>query len=836
MALNNSSKDDHYKVDPQHPYPALHSFREEDRKYFFGRDREINELVHSIKGNVLIVVLGKSGIGKTSLLQAGLMPRLRRNYYLPIYMRIRFDDDKKSPIEQVKVTIESEIKELDKTAISFNDLTLWEYFYNVRILEGHVKPLLFFDQFEEFFTGGKQNPEKVDPLVTEIGDLVQNWLPVAVQEKFKDQSIPYSNKKPNYRVIFSLREEYLPQLKNLSSYMPSIVNGRYHFRVQQMKGEDAIDAVLKPGKEIIKNREVAIEIVRKIPESEDADYKPYEEQNGSWEDKKIEPFLLSLFSYEINKKRLDVRADEISRELVKDVNAEDIMIDFYEKNISQFEPNVKIAIEDLLLTLEGYRRLQVMNSLKTEYGVTVKDIEGLVDRRIIRQETRMGIDYIELIHDRLAPILKESRDKRKEEKKRQKELKEKKKIYGRIIITIIGIAVVILAGLTWYAFDQKARAEKESRNNKAYELAAHSTNWLDKDPTLSFRLAESAYQMEKANPDAYNALLHAFYTSEFYQVKEFSEHTSEKSDFFAAFSHDGSLVLTANSQKVLLWNLSDNNTQYTQKKVETMPIWKPFAAFSPDGKYIVIIGPEEENIRLLNSEGKQIEVFKGHAGVKSIAFSHDSKNIITSRGNNAWMWDLKVKGALPAEFKGHKEEVNYAAFSPKGGYVVTASWDKTARLWDMAGNREQEFKGHTDSVNTAVFSPGGKNIVTASKDETARLWDLEGNQIRAFEGHTGPVKSAMFSPDGKYIITASEDKTARLWDLNGIQVFEFKEFNDIIRIASFSPKTGKYILIVPAKGPAHLRLVNPGIIIEAVNKQNVWQLDEETKKKYNIEN
>jgi WD40 repeat protein len=929
---------------------------------------------------VLTVVLGKSGIGKTSLLQAGLIPKLRKNYYLPIYVRIRFDDDKESPVEQLKAIIESEIKELDQTAISFNGLTSWEYFYKVRIFEGHVKPLLFFDQFEELFTGGKQKPEQVDPLVTEIGDLVQNWLPVTVQEKFKNKSIPYPDKKPNYRVIFSLREEYLPQLKNLSRYMPSIVNGRSHYRVSHMKGEDAIDAVIKPGKEIIKDPEVAVEIIRKIPESEDTDYNPYEEQNGSWKGKKIEPFLLSLFCYEINKKRLDAGAGEISRELVEDVKAEDILKDFYEKNISQFEPNVKTAIEELLLTAEGHRKLQDMNTLKTGHGVTYRDIRELVDRRIIRQETRMGIDYIELIHDRLAPILKESRDKRKaeekrkeelkkEEEKRKRELEEKKKKYSRIIITVISMAAIFLAGLTWYAFVQKTKAEKaqeiaekektkaekESRNNKAYELAARSVNLLEKDPTLSFRLAESAYQTEKNNPDAYKSLLNSFYnyngkfysaifdhenkvnyaafspdgeyiitidrdrsvrhwdfhgklikranvyqgtinagnillTGEFKaeleeddktvrlqlpggkwtrlkghtapvksavlapdrkyiitasddttarlwdlefvedKIKIFSRHTSERFDFFACFSRDGKQILTANMQKVLLWDLSDNKTP---KEVETGSLYKPFAAFSPDGKYIVITTPSDGKIRLFRSDGKLERELKGHKeGVYSAAFSPDSKTIITAnRDNKARLWNLE--GEQIRVFEGHHDAVNFAAFSPKGRYVVTASWDKTARLWDLETNKSKGFKGHKDNVCTAVFSPNGKNIVTASKDGTARLWNLEGRQIRDFEGHTGAVRSALFSPGGQYIITASDDKTARLWKLNGIQVFEYKGFNHIIRRASFSPD-GKYILIAPARGPAQLRLVDPEEIIRSVNERNVWQLDTAAKKKYNL--
>ncbi|MGE4046209.1 MAG: hypothetical protein AB7F35_15240, partial [Acetobacteraceae bacterium] len=122
---------------------------------------------------------------------------------------------------------------------------------------------------------------------------------------------------------------------------------------------------------------------------------------------------------------------------------------------------------------------------------------------------------------------------------------------------------------------------------------------------------------------------------------------------------------------------------------------------------------------------------------------------------------------------GHGASVFTATFSADGQRVVTASADRTARVWDLSGPRPVAtvLEGHTSGVSSAAFSADGRYVVTASWDETARVWDLSGPRPVAtvLEGHTGAVSSATFSADGRRVVTASRDETARVWDLSGAQ-------------------------------------------------------------------
>src|SRR5215469_3492640 len=148
-------------------------------------------------------------------------------------------------------------------------------------------------------------------------------------------------------------------------------------------------------------------------------------------------------------------------------------------------------------------------------------------------------------------------------------------------------------------------------------------------------------------------------------------------------------------------------------------------------------------------------------------------------------WHVQLSGAMR-----HEEIVILAQFSPDAQRIVTASWDKTARLWDAASGKPiGEPMNHESEVYSAQFSPDGQRVVTASRDKTARLWDAtSGKSIGEPMKHEGVVFSAQFSPDGQRVLTGSWDKAAHLWDAtNGKPIGEPMNHENQVNSAQFSP-------------------------------------------------
>ncbi|SMX36855.1 trypsin-like peptidase domain-containing protein [Maliponia aquimaris] len=241
-----------------------------------------------------------------------------------------------------------------------------------------------------------------------------------------------------------------------------------------------------------------------------------------------------------------------------------------------------------------------------------------------------------------------------------------------------------------------------------------------------------------------------------------------------------------------------------RKLAEQLAAWKAEAKRSAEPEGPALAADELDSTRLLDIYWeKSVRTILGRGRILwSAEFSPDGTRIVTASGDKtARVWDVAT-GQVVATLSGVGLlavvgiELRSAAFSPDGTRVVTASGDGFARVWDSATGRQlRAFIGHGDSVLSAEFSPDGRRVVTASSDKTARVWDVAtGRVVATLSGVGIDFRSAAFSPNGTRVVTACGDGLARVWDSEtGRQLRTLIGHKDAVLSASYSPD-GKRIL------------------------------------------
>jgi WD40 repeat protein/serine/threonine protein kinase len=205
----------------------------------------------------------------------------------------------------------------------------------------------------------------------------------------------------------------------------------------------------------------------------------------------------------------------------------------------------------------------------------------------------------------------------------------------------------------------------------------------------------------------------------------------------------------------------------------------------------------EELQRLRIESGNLLGVFRvlssahGHQdAVHGLAVSADGRQALSAGfDGSVRLWDVATWSEV-RRFDGHEGWVTSVAFSPDDRRAASTGWDKTVCLWEVSsGKLLRQFLGHSGPVDFVAWSPNGRRIVSAAEDQTVRLWDADtGQELHSLKGHAGHARGVAFSPDGRQVLSAGDDKTIRLWDVQtGKELKRFVGHGGAIRSAVFCP-------------------------------------------------
>lgn len=389
----------------ENPWPGLTSYAENDADFFQGRDADIEELYRLVDRGRLTILLGRTGLGKTSLLRAGLVPRLRRAAALPVYIRLDF---KTEPLDLASQTLVAVRAAADAAGVespeSSEGMTLWEYFHRMHrdfwSSEGEmVTPILVFDQFEETFTLGHQDDVRrraTKRFLEQLADLVEGRVPISLKEALDrnpESAAAYAFGRHVYKVVLSMREDYLPHLENLRRQMPSVVSSRY--RIVEMNGDDAMKVVSRP--DLVEDD--AAKMIVRIAAGRDREAS---QEDAPLQDMQVNPMLLSVLCSELNQKRDKTEEKKIGVSLIN--RAAEVLQDFYDRKMRDIPFRVRDFVERHLVLPGGQRDSIAWTKINKAFE---PDLLRLVREGIVVREFRNDVERIELAHDELAKIIHE---------------------------------------------------------------------------------------------------------------------------------------------------------------------------------------------------------------------------------------------------------------------------------------------------------------------------------------------------------------------------------------------------------------------------------------------
>ncbi len=785
------------------PYIGPRAFRTGETLY--GRDREVNDLLDLLIAERIVLLYSPSGAGKSSLVQAALIPRLEEEgFRVRPVMRVSHEPPTQNGwgsrvnryIFSLLLSLEETLPdELELPLDVLAGLDLPTYLQRNAEAEGdHGGEVLIFDQFEEILTVNPTDHEIKAAFFAQVGQALRNRQRWA---------------------LFAMREDYIAGLDRYLRPIPTRLGNT--FRLDLLDEAAARSAMQQPARQagVDFTDDAAKKLVndlRKVrvqqPDGSTA------EQLGPY----VEPVQLQVVCYRLWEK-LPADAPQIVEADVAAVgNVDRALSDYYAERVASAaretsvrERAIREWCERQLITRQGIRG-QVLQG--PEQGLDSTAIQRLLDAYLVRAEKRRGATWFELAHDRLIePVQRNNaawRDAHLSALQRQADLWDGQNrpdgllLRGQALVDAERWADENPDELTPIERDfleecrqARAAAQRERRNNLI--IRALAIGALIATIVAGFAYAQAVQQARRAEEQARVAE----------EQKAAAEAARGDAQQQARIARSGQLAAQSQAalekfpQRSLLLAVEALNatSQTGESRVPAAEdalrqalassggrglgtgenLYINDVAFSPNNRWLVI-GSEDANAQLWDLTAPDPAaapiILRGHLGaIYAVAISSDGRWLATGANDaTARLWDLTAPdpAAAPIILQGHASSIVDVTFSSNSDWLLTTGDDGTFRLWDLAatphsGATPIVLSGQQGIVTDFAISPDGRWLAAGGEDTAARLWDLTATDPAAppiiLRGHEGNVSAVAFSPDNHWLVTGSADATVRLWVL-----------------------------------------------------------------------
>lgn len=775
-----------------HPYRGLFAFQEDDATFFYGREAFTERQFQAIQEKTLVTIVGPSGSGKSSVVFAGLIPRLRQNREWLVTDFRPGTRPVQALAESLLPLLEPDLSETDRlienqklaAALANNQLGLDDVVNRVLSKNSQASRLLVvIDQFEELYTlcnDATLRRRFLDLLIQTVTTQSFRSRPVIIfaltlRADFWGQALayrPFADLLQDTSLILGpMNQQELGQaIANPAGRLGVTFEPGLTGRILHDVGDEPGNLpLLEFALTLLWERRVgrrlthaAYEVIGRVEGSlaryadQVYDDLPISEQEQA---RRIFMQMVRPGQQTEDTRRVTTRQElgEENWDLVQKLANARLVVTGRDPAGHQ---TVEIVHEALIRNwsrlqewLNGDRAFRIWQErlrVVLRQWQNDKQDEGSLLRGLPLAEaeqwlTQRGKDLnqIELAFIQASINLREQERQTREQERqtREQERQSRERLQrwatrGLAIGLVLAVILAILAVSQWrQATIQSQLAEEQiaiARNRLSRLLANQALTLVDSQLDLALLLsaeANQAYRTFDARSSLLTTLLSSPNIASFFRFHQGAVNS-------VAFSPDGQILASADQEGVIvLWDVGTGQ----------------------------IVG----------------QPLTGHRGpISSLAFSTNGQ-ILASAGNDQTirLWDLRNpeadNKAMGQPLVGHTSVVRAVAFAPDGQFLVSAGADKNIILWNIATGEMigRPLTGHTNFVNSLAFSPDGQLLASAGNDQTILLWDMSHGPENVspfsspFTGHTDWVNQVVFSPDGQHLASSSNDRTVRLWDV-----------------------------------------------------------------------